>query len=160
MSREGETPEPESLEAKPPKASRGKTQSIVRLPKTRLRLVSEAYPESPDWRPRTRADCGTFPRPCPYVSCRHHLALDVNPHNGSIKVNHPCQDEDGLVDVNWDALPASCALDVAEEGGLTLERVGEVMNLTRERARQVEESALAKLHGHALDEGYEREDLL
>jgi len=39
----------------------------------------------------------------------------------------------------------SCALDLAEEGGLTLEDVGAVMNLTRERIRQIEMSGLAKL---------------
>lgn len=28
-------------------------------------------------RPRTRGDCLTMPRPCPWVGCRHHLLLDV-----------------------------------------------------------------------------------
>ena len=39
----------------------------------------------------------------------------------------------------------SCALDVADRGGTTLEDVGAIMNLTRERIRQVEVRALAKL---------------
>ena len=39
----------------------------------------------------------------------------------------------------------SCALDVADRGGTTLEDVGAIMNLTRERIRQVEVKALAKL---------------
>ena len=39
----------------------------------------------------------------------------------------------------------SCALDVAEKGGITLEEVGAIMNLTRERIRQVETRGLLKL---------------
>ena len=39
----------------------------------------------------------------------------------------------------------SCALDVADRGGTTLEDVGAIMNLTRERIRQVEVRGLLKL---------------
>jgi hypothetical protein len=39
----------------------------------------------------------------------------------------------------------SCALDVAERGGITLEEVGSMMNVSRERIRQVEELALKRL---------------
>ena len=39
----------------------------------------------------------------------------------------------------------TCALDVAERGGITLEEVGEIMNLTRERIRQLELSGLTKI---------------
>jgi hypothetical protein len=37
----------------------------------------------------------------------------------------------------WE-LEHTCALDVADKGGITLEEVGAIMNLTRERVRQVE----------------------
>jgi hypothetical protein len=30
-----------------------------------------------EFRPRTRGDCVDGPRPCPWVGCRYHLALDV-----------------------------------------------------------------------------------
>ena len=39
----------------------------------------------------------------------------------------------------------SCALDVADRGGITLENAGVVMNLTRERIRQVETKGLSKI---------------
>ncbi len=88
-------------------------------------------------RPRTRAECIHGPRPCLFVACKHHLYLDVNPETGSIKVNFPDKEP-------WD-LADTCALDVAERGGVTLEEVGELLNLTRERVRQVEVEGLRKL---------------
>ena len=88
-------------------------------------------------RPRTRAACANGPRPCMYVSCKHHLYLDVNPETGSVKVNFPDKEV-------WE-LEETCALDVADRGGITLEEVGAIMNLTRERIRQVESRGLYKL---------------
>ena len=43
------------------------------------------------------------------------------------------------------AMEHSCALDIADRGGITLEDVGVIMNLTRERIRQVEVRGLEKL---------------
>ncbi|HZH04931.1 MAG TPA: sigma factor-like helix-turn-helix DNA-binding protein [Myxococcaceae bacterium] len=88
-------------------------------------------------RPKVRADCVNGPRPCLFVSCKHNLYLDVNPDTGSIKLNFPDKEI-------WE-LEYTCALDVAEKGGITLEEVGEIMNLTRERIRQVETRGLMKL---------------
>ncbi len=88
-------------------------------------------------RPQRRADCADGPRPCPFVSCKHHLYLDVNPNTGSIKLNFP--------DLEVHQLTDSCALDIAQRGGITLEEVGAIMNLTRERIRQVEVNGLEKL---------------
>ena len=88
-------------------------------------------------RPKTRADCVNSPRPCMFVSCKHNLYLDVNPETGSIKLNFPDKEI-------WE-LPYTCALDVAEKGGITLEEVGAILNLTRERIRQVEVRGLAKI---------------
>ena len=89
------------------------------------------------WRPKSRTDCLTMERPCLYVSCRHHLYLDVNPETGSVKLNFP---ENEI----WE-LEETCALDVSDRGGITLEEVGAIMNLTRERIRQVEVRGLEKL---------------
>lgn len=44
----------------------------------------------------------------------------------------------------WE-MTETCALDVADRGGITLEDVGILLNLTRERIRQVEKSGLDKL---------------
>src|ERR1700704_923555 len=88
-------------------------------------------------RPQTRAECKEEMRPCPWVACKHHLYLDINPETGSIKINFPDLEP-------WE-LQHTCALAVADRGGITLEEVGEIMNLTRERIRQVEVRGLLKL---------------
>src|SRR5262249_30552820 len=88
-------------------------------------------------RPSTREECACAERPCPFVSCKYHLYLDVNPQTGSIKVNFPHLEI-------WE-MPETCALDIADRGGTTLEEVGDIVNFTRERIRQVEALGLSKL---------------
>jgi hypothetical protein len=125
---------------------RSKTMSRKEMARDlrRRRQTGEVDPEETELlktidsqRPRTRAECMNGPRPCLFVSCKHNLYLDVNPDTGSIKLNFPDKEI-------WE-LPYTCALDVAEKGGITLEEVGEIMNLTRERIRQVETRGLMKL---------------
>lgn len=89
---------------------------------------------------RTRADCEDMPRPCPWVGCRYHLFVDVA-ESGNLKLNFP--------DCDPDALAATCALDVAELGGVRLEDAAAFLNLTRERIRQIEIEAYAKLEAGA-----------
>lgn len=88
-------------------------------------------------RPVVRGDCAGGQRPCPWVGCKYHLYLSVNPESGAITLNFP--------DLQPWELEETCALDVAEHGGVTLERVGELTNLTRERIRQVEVRSLLGL---------------
>ncbi|MFY0523964.1 sigma factor-like helix-turn-helix DNA-binding protein [Archangium gephyra] len=125
---------------------RSKTMSRKEMARDlrRRRLTGQIDPEESELltavdsqRPKTRADCVNGPRPCLFVSCKHNLYLDVNPETGSIKLNFPDKEI-------WE-LEHTCALDVAEKGGITLEEVGAIMNLTRERIRQVETRGLLKL---------------
>jgi hypothetical protein len=103
----------------------------------RLALEQAEALESEIDRPHTRRECAEGPRPCPHVSCRHHLYLDVNPSTGTIKLNFP--------DLEVWELAISCALDVADLGGTAIELVSELMNVTRERVRQIEMQALSRL---------------
>lgn len=119
------------------RAVRARTISVKRMTKRELELGRLLYPEVEVDKPRTRADCANGARPCPFVSCKHHLYLDVSARTGAIKLNFPDLEV-------WD-MNESCALDVADRGGTTLEEVGAIMNLTRERIRQVEVKGLAKL---------------
>jgi hypothetical protein len=41
----------------------------------------------------------------------------------------------------------TCSLDVAAAGAHTLEQVGDLLNITRERVSQIEEEAIKKLNG-------------
>jgi hypothetical protein len=116
---------------------RARTISVKRMTKRELEIGRLLYPEADHEKPRHREQCWDGPRPCPYVSCKHHLYIDVSPRTGAIKLNFP--------DLEVWEMGESCALDVADRGGTTLEDVGAIMNLTRERIRQVEVKALAKL---------------
>ncbi len=103
------------------------------IPVSRLRQRG-VYTSNPEL-PATRAECVDGPRPCPYVSCRHHLYLDVS-ENGWLKLNFPHLDVTDMVQ--------SCSLDVADGDGVTLEQLGEYFNISLEGARQVEIDVLAE----------------
>jgi hypothetical protein len=116
---------------------RSRTIAMKRLTREELRVGALMFPPVDVPRPKTRAECREEARPCPWVACKFHLYLDVNPETGSIKINFPDLEPEDMKD--------TCSLDVAERGGITLEEVGEIMNLTRERIRQVEVRGLLKL---------------
>jgi len=116
-------------------------------------------------RPHFRGDClpggRNAARPCPYARCRHNLLVDIipNPSGGAPRVyeNFPGVPPQDLV--------ATCVLDVVDEIGefdreallkelggrdtqddsLALEQVGRLMNITRERVRQVQVEGLVAL---------------
>lgn len=149
----------EPVETSPtPKRARGRTINFRRMRKGDL---SEGVSESDHraflvmygGKPLGREDCAPLAinecpesrphgqRPCPFVSCKHHLYLDVNQRNGNIKINFPDMDVgDALA-----AMPETCGLDVADRGGISLEEVGAILNLTRERIRQLEDLGIARL---------------
>lgn len=104
-------------------------------------------PTCQEWRdsghnvPRDPLGCGHkgseaifHSRPCAFVGCRHALYVDVS-GRGSLKLNFPDRD--------WDEIPQTCSIDVADDGEHTLEQIGDLMNVTRERARQLEARGLA-----------------
>ena len=99
--------------------------------------------EYPAARPRTRGECHAMPRPCPFVSCRHHLALDVDAATGAVRLNFPGQELDDLAE--------TCALDVADRGGATLAATGALVNLSRARVFQLESRVLQRFRAAALD---------
>jgi hypothetical protein len=92
----------------------------------------------PGWRPTSRADCKDVPRPCPYVGCRYNLSLDIM-QNGAVRWR-----QDG----NWEDLfdgRDNCSLDVAARGPHTLQEIGEITGVCRERVRQEIDAAVQKL---------------
>lgn len=88
-------------------------------------------------KPKLRGDCVGGPRPCPWLYCRYHLAVEVSRR-------HP----EGF------ELAETCALDVADRGANSEEYIGELLGYTRQRIQQIEATALKKLsrrlkHGDA-----------
>jgi len=63
--------------------------------------------------------------------------LDVNKSNRTIKYNFPDKEL-------WE-LEETCALDVADKGSHTLEKVGKYYGVTREAVRQIEKILLGKI---------------
>lgn len=132
-------------------------RSLSREEIEEARQILEAFEH---FRPSHRGECRQAARPCPWVSCKYHLYLDIVPQSGSIKLNFP--------DLEVWEMAETCALDVADRGGITLEEVGTLLNLTRERIRQVEHSGVQKLnailgdddeHGDLQEESYYEDEL-
>lgn len=117
-------------------------RNVERLDKPRradvLRLRSGwGIDASPD-RPKTRADCAQVERPCPWISCRMNLFLDVLT-SGSILFNHPGKEPHEV------PATGSCALDIAERGPSTHAEIGKHLNIVRQRSQQIEDKAIRKL---------------
>src|SRR4051794_23715469 len=68
---------------------RSKTIAMKRLTREELRVGAAMYPPVDIPRPTSREQCREEVRPCPWVACKHHLYLDINPETGSIKINFP-----------------------------------------------------------------------
>lgn len=138
-----------------PSEARGRARVFARsegareLTKARLAEGAAAYPPSINaahahTRPKTLGDCERAglgrTQPCPWSSCRWHLALDVDARTGSIKHNFPHLDVDEM--------PETCALACAARGPALLEEIGAAMNLQKEAVRVIETRALAALRRH------------
>ena len=138
---------------------RSKTRKPRRVTKKEREPLQYEYHWLESYRPDVWSECMGRPPTgeegvCPFVGCRHHLALDVKPRNGHLTEVFPHVGLEKL-----DRLPANCALRVASKGEHTLEEVGEFMNLTRERVRQIEAVALEKMRRKLVGLGYEIDDI-
>lgn len=141
FTRDVQYPKPRSISAKLPlspgeRAFRSEALRIVR--------------DNP--RPETREDCRGGARPCPFSSCEAHLKLDVLP-NGAIRDNFP--------GVELEDMPATCWMDIAEEGEHTFAEVGVLLNVTEERIRQIfhESTRKSPLLRQAFEKVLDAEDI-
>ena len=109
--------------------------------------------------PKVRADCLGGQRPCLRLNCRYHLLIDHLPqlyHRTGVdarrfpgltqpetrsRQNVNPDDTDAVVEYLF-AMKHTCTLDLVQPGGLTLEEVGQIFAVTRERIRQVEFKAV------------------
>jgi hypothetical protein len=82
----------------------------------------------------TRGACRKLPDPCPHAVCRFNLTAERRDNRGA----KPAEQHLPVV-------REACALEAAEQGGMTLEEIATRLSLTRERVRQIELGALKKL---------------
>ncbi len=89
-------------------------------------------------RPRRRSECPGHP--CPYVSCKYHLYLSVDERAGSLVIE---QEKMSPLEME-----ETCLLETVQRRPMmNLEEIGDILGLTRERIRQIEKKAIAKLQG-------------
>jgi len=119
-------------------------RSIGKRPLT-VRERLELQADAAEWarlqrrRPRVLSQCPSGV--CGFVSCRWNLFLHIDEFTGSVKLTWPGRE---ITEVGQ-----TCSLKIAglvpKGEMMPLERVGSHMNLTMERTRQIEKSALSKL---------------
>lgn len=108
----------------------------------------------PEKRPRTRGECVDGPRPCPWVSCRFHILVETirySPFGNKRDQKRFLEKLEELVEEDLLGMEDTCALDVADEGPQTLEAIGKMMGMTRERVRQIETQALLRARRRGLE---------
>lgn len=102
----------------------------------------------------------TAERPCPFVSCRHHLLIDQdtrwvgNRATDGLTINPVAIAAAGSDIDNWTeddvetallSLKESCALDVATEGPRDQTEVAELMGLGRTLVEKIEHASINRL---------------
>lgn len=85
-------------------------------------------------RPRTWGECCERTDPCPWVSCRYHLGVDVT-ERGRLVLVHPAPDE----------MAEPCALRIAHRGEHTFGQVSKFVGVTRQRVEQLTNRAARRL---------------
>jgi hypothetical protein len=107
-------------------------------------------------RPHTRDDCRGGARPCPFVSCRYNNYLNIT-SKGYISLTNEHLEPDEVPP------HLSCAEDMADRARAgdppTLEEVGMALGVTRERARQLEDIAKARLEEELRKVGILKKDV-
>ena len=82
----------------------------------------------------TRGACRRLAGPCPHAVCRFNLTAERRDNRGT-----------KATQFHLPVVHETCALEAAENGGMTLEEIASRLSLTRERVRQIELGALKKL---------------
>lgn len=109
-------------------------------------------------RPQSYATCvntglGSEGKPCPFVSCKRHLALEIRGSSLVVCAPHTVpgkDDPDPVIDIDFDSMKETCSNRLFEEPH-TLETIGESLGLTRERVRQIESNGMKALQRYLGD---------
>jgi hypothetical protein len=82
----------------------------------------------------TGGACRRIPGRCPHSVCRFNLTAERRDNRGAKSA-----------ETHLPVVREACTLEAAEHGGMTLEEIAARLALSRERVRQIESGALAKL---------------
>jgi hypothetical protein len=95
--------------------------------------------------PATRGECKDGPRPCPLVSCRFHLLLDVS-KDGRLCRTIPFDENapESILEA-LSAMRETCALDVADQGGIFEWELAQLLNLRHTQLADIEARAQRKV---------------
>lgn len=85
----------------------------------------------------TGGACRRLPGLCPHTVCRFNLTSERRDNRGAKSA-----------EMHLPVVRESCALEAAELGGMTLKEIASRLSLTRERVRQIQLGALAKVWLH------------
>lgn len=108
-------------------------------------------------RPQTRGECRDQPGACPFVSCRYNLAVDVTSTGslwvqgqGTFAERQRAGDEEleAFADAVVRYIEAggpTCALDIAEQGGVSVQRIGPLFGVTRQMGNNYVQNATRRL---------------
>lgn len=97
--------------------------------------------------PHTRGGCLNNKRPCPWIRCKHHMIWVFY-----TKSTFGKNSDDQMAAIICD-MKESCTLDMADLGGCTLEQIAQVLGVTREMVRQIQDKSLNRLK-HATRQKY------
>lgn len=99
--------------------------------------------------PVNRGECDEQSRPCPFVTCKHHLLVEVS-SNGKLSKRFEFDeaDEDSIAEA-LQAMPETCVLDAAGSE-LSYKEIGAIMNLNHVYVYQVATGALLKAQAEIL----------
>lgn len=102
--------------------------------------------------PKRRSDCLKRKRPCPWVRCKYHLIWLLWD-----KLSDKPNDE--IADYVTE-MECSCVLDAIDTyGEMTLEQIGQLLRVTRERIRQIEGKAIGRARKPTKERALILEDL-
>lgn len=98
-----------------------------------------------DKRPKMRSECKGGLRPCPWVTCRHHMIwyYVYEKGKGEAGKNLSKKSDDKIAELAI-SLSETCTLDVTDRGEVTLEVIGDLLGITRERVRQLQDGTKGK----------------
>lgn len=96
--------------------------------------------------PETRGECRGGARPCPLVSCRFHLLLNVTSDGRMYSQLEFDEDVPESIAEALREMNETCALDVSERGNnMTQEDVGAALGIPKEKVCVIEKRAADKV---------------